>query len=568
MSSTAKIIALIAMLQGLAVLVLKRSLEAESWLVSIPSLHVALWTVVLTVPLLTYLLLDSDNHARCFRSTAVTGLVLGLIAAYIGYEMSPFNEFPVDSIVAIYIASITIVTFKISVFCRSRWLDRTNDYVTLLRYSWRHAFIVAGSLLFTGILWVVLALWAGIFNLIGIDFFDTLFYQDWFALPLSTVAIAAGILIFRQIDTLIDTLTRFFRVLLQYLLPLLAAVAVLFLISLPFQGISSLWENGLGTSLLLWMSALLLFFTNAVFQGDRAAIYPAWILKVISLMLLSLPIISLLGAYGMWLRIDQYGWTIARFWGALTTLFLLTFSLGYGWLIAAHREAWTQYLGKVNVPMAWALTAVLLVVNSPLLNPRTLALESQLNQAEVGAQIQGTDWQYIHRYLGRPGYQEINRVADLNPQLTREELLQLDGDKELLVSDRIVILGALSKLPPQLMEALNIRFQASPLRLFVAQISPASEYPRRFIASNESGYSWLETVLVSIDESGKYTVEPLEKLCSMSEEQIIQHLEEGQITTQIEEREIISIGNFKLQRMQSQSSPCEDSNEEPTDEVN
>ena len=129
------------------------------------------------------------------------------------------------------------------------------------------------------------------------------------------------------------------------------------------------------------------------------------------------------------------------------------------------------------------------------------------------------------------------------------------------------MLGELSELPPQLMEALNIRFQASPLRLLVAQIAPASEYPRRFIASNESGYNWLETVLVSIDESGKYTVEPLEKLCSMSEEQIIQHLEEGQITTQIEEREIISIGNFKLQRMQSQSSPCEDSSEESTDEL-
>ncbi|RMA82571.1 uncharacterized protein DUF4153 [Umboniibacter marinipuniceus] len=556
MASTAKILSVIAIIQGLAVLALKRSIEAESWLVTIPSLHVALWTMVLTIPLLSYLLLDSHNWRRSIKPIGFSGLVFGLLGAYTGYEMGPYKAFPVDSILIIYIICIFLLSFKVSVFCRTRWLNGTNDYSMLLKFSWRHAFLGAGSLLFTGVLWLVLALWAGIFNIIGIDFFEKLFYKDWFALPVTTVSLASGILIFRQIDTLIDTLTRFFRVLLQYLLPLLAAVSAMFLLSLPFTGMSSLWGNGFGTSLVLWMNALLLFFCNAVFQGDSAPIYPSWLRKLLAIMLLSLPILSLLGAYGMWLRIDQHGWTIARFWGVITTLFLLLFSLGYGLLISRYRVTWTQHLGRVNVPMAWILCSVLVTVNSPLINPRALALESQLSRAAPSDQLKNTDWKYIHRHLGRVGDQTIDTVLSNNPQLTRDELLQLNGENNLLVSERIVLLGGLPELPTNLVTALNAHFQPSAMRLFVAKVASTPDNPERFLAANESGYNWTEIVLMIPTDKGDYIVEPLEKTCAMTEERLIKLLEVSEIESDVEQREIIRVGELILQRQHNVNSSC------------
>jgi hypothetical protein len=305
--------------------------------------------------------------------------------------------------------------------------QRANEielsYQVLFTYSWRNFLVTALSAVFVLVFWLILMLWGQLFKVIDIDFFFDLFTEEWFAMPVLTVAFGLGVIIFRDLIRVLDTITSLLHWLIKLLLPLVVSIAVIFLVSLPFVGLDVLWSTGRGTSLLLWLLAIMLFFTNAVYQdGREASPYPRVIHRLIFAGLVVMPIVSALSFYGLSLRIEQYGWSVERCWAFVAWLILSLFAVGYVVGIARRRDQWTGELARVNTGMGLVVLVIMLLTNSPVLDFRKISLSSQLGRVESGEiELKDFDFWYARHNLARPGYLAIEEmkqdIDDSDPEL-------------------------------------------------------------------------------------------------------------------------------------------------------
>jgi hypothetical protein len=402
----------IALAQGLALFALYRSVETDSWPSQSPPWSYPLWTLAIVLPLFLLLSLRHGNWRRVAASTALVGAALAVVAAYTGYQATPWNEFPSGTLLFTFVVSIAIACFKMLMYLQ-QFADRDAlRYEVLFTNSWRNFLVTALAGIFVQVFWLVLVLWAALFNAIGVRFFGTLFAEDWFLFPTLSVAFGIAITIFRDLHRVIDTIARLLSALLKILLPLVVAVAVLFLAALPFTGLEALWSTRNGTLLLLSLLAVMLFFTNAVYQdGRETQPYGTWVHRLIFVGLCAMPVISVLAAYGLSLRIEQHGFSVLRGWAALTWLLLTLFAVGYVVGIVRRRARWTADLAKVNTAMGFVVLTALLLANSPVLDFRKIAVSSQLARVDAGAlEPAQLDFRYFARQLARPGHLAIEEI--------------------------------------------------------------------------------------------------------------------------------------------------------------
>ena len=414
----------IAFVQGLCLLVLYRSVEYGFWPAQSPAWAFPLWTLAIAVPLLMLLALERSNYVSVTRHVATFGVLLAGLALYVGWQAEPFGEFPIESMTAAFVASIGLACFKALMYLQQRANRAPLTYQALFTNSWRNFLVGVLAGIFTLVFGLILLLWGQLFRVIGIDFFFDLFSEDWFLFPVLAVAFGLGISLFRDLTQVIDNITRLLHWLIKLLLPVLLLVAVVFLAALPFTGLEPLWSTGNGTALLLWLLAIALFFTNAVYQdGREGSPYALPLHRAIYAGLCVLPVIAALAFYGLTLRVLQYGWTIERCWAFVAWLLLALFALGYVVGVARRRDAWTGELSRVNTAMGLVVLVVMLLANSPLLDFRKISLKSQLARVESAEiALADFDFWYAKNHLGRPGYLAMEQMrADIG-----------DGDAELL----------------------------------------------------------------------------------------------------------------------------------------
>lgn len=416
----------VAVAQGLLLFGLYKTLDLDVWPSQNPLWFLPLWTLSLVLPLFYLLSIDSSNTKRVLLLLGGFAIVLTLLALYIGWQAEPFGEFPIYSLLSIFAFSMTVACFKALMYLQQQAAQLPMSYQVLFTYSWRNFLTLALSTLFILVFWAILWLWAGLFDVIGIEFFSNLFAQDWFIFPVLGFANGVGIIIFRELTQVIDSITHLLQGLIRLLLPFVVAIAAIFLLTLPFTGLDVLWATGRGTSLLLWLTAIILFFANAVYQDGRGdAPYPAGVHRLIYIGLFVLPFLSVLSFYGLWLRLDQYGWTVERTWAFVTWAILALFCAGYIGGIVQRKALWPSALGQVNTVMGLAVMAIMLAANSPLLDFRKLSLDSQLARLDAGTvTLHDFDFYYVRGNLARPGYFAIERIkaelGDSDPELLAE----------------------------------------------------------------------------------------------------------------------------------------------------
>lgn len=395
----------IALVQGIALLLLWRALTHETWPATQPVVNFPLWTIAVTYPALLLLSLESGRILRTVIRVSLFAAVLILPAAYIGWQASPQGEFPIESLVFVYVVTMGIACFKALMYLQHFAADAPVTYRTLFRYSWRNALVVG---LTAPLVWgvaLILFLWGALFGAIGIDFFADLFARDWFLFPVLAVVFGLGVLIFRRLATVIDGITSLLEGLIRLLFPLVVSVVTIFLATLPFTGLQPLWETGNGTALLMGINIIALFFANAVYQPGRRPPYPLIVHRLLYGGACLLPIVSLLAFYGLYLRIAQYGWTVERCWALVLCCLMALFSAGYAAGIVRRRDDWPEFLGGVNRIMGWAIVALTLLVNTPLLDFRAISLASQFARVERGdIEIHDFDFFYAREHLARPAW--------------------------------------------------------------------------------------------------------------------------------------------------------------------
>ncbi|WP_417583539.1 DUF4153 domain-containing protein [Nitrincola sp.] len=456
----AKLMALISLLQGLGLLYLHQAIELHYWPHQQPQWLFAFYSLVFIWPTMLLLGLDHNNGRAIVKLTLPFALLSGLLGYYVGHQVIPLEHIRFNALLYSFVFTMTIATFKALMYSQQWASGEKLTYSALFIWSWRNFLTLSLALLFAGSFWLVLMLWGALFEAINIDFFSDLFEERWFYYPAIALANGFGIIIFRNLTRIIDTITRLQQALMKFLLAVLTLVSLLFLSALPFTGLGPLWESG-GSSLILWMQALMLFFVNAVYQheSDKCP-YPLWLHRFIYIGVAVLPIYSLISYYGLSLRIDQYGWSLSRYWAFLIWFLLALFPLGYWWGIAKYRDRWTHQLGRTNLAIGLVVLGAMLIVNSPVLDFRKMVVADQLQRlADNKVKVDDFDLNYFRRHLARPGYDGLQTLkvqyAESHPGLVvRINALYNDRTQEQAVSTRDEFIAAITLLSDNPPEAL------------------------------------------------------------------------------------------------------------------
>lgn len=428
-SGVTPLLIVIAVLQGFALLGLHKSLEFEVWPAVSPAWLVALYAVAFVGPELLLLTLRRERLGRILSWTALYTGVVGLLGYYVGSQYAVGSQYvsshqgiEFSGLLPGLVITLSIATFKVSLYIQQFAYGGPLEYRTLLRDAWRTALTVTLALLFSVVVGGLLALWGALFAAINIDLFEDLFASEWFLYPALSLSHGLGIALLRRQSHIFDTIIGALRILARVILAILCLVSVMFLVTLAFTGLEPLWASG-GSHLVLWLLALMLFFVNVVYQAEPEQHgYALWLHRAVYIAVALLPIYSAISCYGLGLRIAQYGWTLERCWAALVWVLLTLFNLGYCLQILRRRDRWERGLGQVNIVAGLLVMFAMLAVNSPLLDFRLIALDSQLSRLERGeVSVEEFDFGYLDRELALPGDQALRelreRYAESHPQV-------------------------------------------------------------------------------------------------------------------------------------------------------
>lgn len=415
-----KLMILISLVQGFILLLLHQSIELDFWPNHAPEWLFSFYSMIFIGPTMLLLGLRKDQEYSAIKWVLPFTVIAGILGYYTGNQAIPLQHIKYDALFFPLILTMVIAAFKALIYVQQFNSGEKFSYSLLFTWSWRNFLTLSLSLLFAACFWGMLMLWGGLFKSIEIDFFMDLFTEKWFYYPSISLANGFGIIIFRNLSNVIDTITRLQQALMKFLLIVLVLVSILFLGTLPFTGLNPLWESG-GSSLILWMQALMLFFVNAVYQDDPdIRPYQIYLHRFIYIGVLLLPIYSAISFYGLSLRVDQYGWSLLRCWAFLIWFLLALFPIGYAWGIIKMRDNWLHQLSRVNVSMGLVVLAAMLLVNSPFLDFKKIVVESQINEiSSKGVVIDDLDVDYFRKKLAKPGYialQELKlQYASTNP---------------------------------------------------------------------------------------------------------------------------------------------------------
>lgn len=431
--SSRSTIVLIALLQGLALYAVQQT--GEGWPFQDIASRYRWYTWVLTVPTAVALTLVDLRDRRLWLHAGIGSAVVLALASWIGWNLggdaTGLNDGPLHWPFSISMAIAVFVTLPWWQF-RLQHAHWRATYDALFERAWQNGLTLALALAFTGLTWMLLWLWAELFQLVDIDFFRDLFREDAFIALATGCLFGFGVLIGRTQHRAIQVTRQVLFAICRGLLPLLSFIAVLFVLSLPFAGLEALWKTRSATWLLVIVSLLLVAFTNAVYQhdSDRAA-YPMWLRRLVDASLLVLPVYAGLALYAMGLRIGQYGWTLERFWGALVVLTVCGYAVGYALAVLRRRGRWLQPIERVNRWMCWVVLGVALLANSPLLDGVRISIASQVARLKDDpAVINANDALTLRFELGRRG-------VDALRELQQDPLLGKDARAVSVIKDAL-----------------------------------------------------------------------------------------------------------------------------------
>lgn len=410
-------LAAIGAAQGVAIWLL-----IETW----PEAHlaraaaVAALTFVAVASLVQHFAWTGRDGRRLLLLSLGTGVVYAAVAGWVGWSMpvvEGLSPTAADrSFVWFLISAATLYVLGPFLQILQRVGRLRFEYEALFEHSWNNFFVALVGALFVGALWTVLVMWGQLFELIGIGFFADLFEEEAFVWPVSGAAVGFGIALGRESERVVSTLRGITLAVFRGLLPLVCGVAIVFIASLPFTGLETLWETNHAAQLLLTWVGLTLLFLNAVYQDGKAESRPpTWIRRIIEAGLLVMNGFVGIAAYGMSLRIDQYGLTPSRMWGVLVAVVLGGYAIGYGVAILRRQGSWLSGLRRVNLAIALVIVAIGLLAHTPVLDPVGWSVDSQIARlVDRRSPAAEFDYGYLRFMLGREGRAALDALEDLD----------------------------------------------------------------------------------------------------------------------------------------------------------
>lgn len=350
--------------------------------------------LLVQVPLFMAMAVLRWRAPRLWAGAAALALVIALMG---GWVIAGLTQMPREhhSLLLRLAVALSLWWFVALAWFQA-WLEQGSwriPYARLFVLAWNNALVLALATLCVGLVWGILGLWATLFALLGVKVFVQLFSEPAFVWLCSGLLAGMGVWVGRTQERPIQMARQTLLALGRLLLPLMAWVLVLFVLALVFTGLQTLWATRFAAGLLMGVLLVHIWLVNAVYQDGRAGQgpYGRWVLHLVHASLLAMVVLAALACIAVGLRVAQYGWTVERVWAAVGAGFLSLYALGYAGAVlwqwrAPQTAAWLAPISPVNRVLSLVLLALLLALQTPVLDPQRISAASQLRQLLSGQQ--------------------------------------------------------------------------------------------------------------------------------------------------------------------------------------
>ena len=425
----------LGLLQGLALYYLYRASRDHVWPATDPFVFCPVLLTLVIVPVLWVSGLGHLPRKALVKWVVLAALITGGLGYYDVWRSvgAPVSEFIQTDVSQNQFPSALLWIFGFAGFycAQSLVLSASMDrrfvahYTTYFDNAWKLLIQIQFSLAFVGAVWSVLWLGAALFKLIGLDFFQEIINKAWFAIPASVFSFVCAIHLTDVRPTIVRSIRNLLLSLQSWTLPMLTLIVGGFLLSIPFQGLSTLWATKHAAVVLLCAAACLIVVINTAFQNGAVSDQIARVIRVSAraACMLLLPLLAI-AAYAIFLRVGQYGWTTDRVIASCCVVIGLCYAAGYAWA-AVRSSDWLGAIAPVNVAMSFVDLAVLLALFSPVLDPARISVNSQVQRLAQGLQAADTfDFNYLKFEGKRFGWAALEKLKDQpvgnDPNLVRD----------------------------------------------------------------------------------------------------------------------------------------------------
>lgn len=401
----------LGLLQGLALYLLYYAHEHKAWPATEPNLFAPFLLVSLYVPLLT---LQAFGNLRKFTLIVWVPIAAAIAAGFAWYDIwhgwPEGNALPSAAVVIFTAVFLFIVHALIS--CGEADRRIIARYPVLFDLTWKQGVQLVIAAAFAGAFWIVLYLGVALFDMIKLDFFRKFIEHDWFAIPVTTLVFAVAVHITDTRTGLVRGVRSLALMLLGWLLPVIALIAFMFLISLVFTGLDPLWQTRWATGLLIFAAFVLVALINSAYQDGNPEQRPHHVLRVAgTLGSVLLIFIMALAGYALYLRIAQYGLTVDRIDSAACVLVLGFLAIGYT-VAAVLPGLWLKLIERWNVFTTFLALGVLFALFTPIADPLRLSVNDQVSRLERGIVApKNFDFFYLRYSGGRFGKDALSELS-------------------------------------------------------------------------------------------------------------------------------------------------------------
>ncbi|CAD5351621.1 DUF4153 domain-containing protein [Citrobacter freundii] len=336
----------------------------------------------------------------------------------------------------------------------SRQQTRYAQFYTQL---WLNTLTLLIVFISNGLFWLVLLLWSEMFKLVGIPFFSTLFFDtDWFGYVAFGLITALAVVLARTQSRLVTAVQKLLTFIATGLLPLVALLALMFILTLPFTGLEAISQRVSAAGLMSTLTFSLLLLMAMVREPQKEALpYPGALRYLIKCALAVTPIYTLIAGWALWVRIQQYGWTPERLHGVLVVVVLLAWSVGYLVSILRRGHNPLEIQGKVILGVSLLALGLLVLLSSPVIDAWRISVNSHMGLYHSGKIKPDQVSLYMLDHSGKPGRaalevlqkdvafnQDSKRRRDLNSLLqgSRDPVKELTATQ--LVSKVVIAPGS------------------------------------------------------------------------------------------------------------------------------
>ncbi len=284
----------------------------------------------------------------------------------------------------------------------SRQQTRYAQFYTSL---WLNALTLLIVFISNGLFWLVLLLWSEMFELVGITFFKTLFFEtDWFVYVAVGLITALAVVLARTQSRLVVAVQKLLTFIATGLLPLVALLALMFMLTLPFTGLEAISQRVSAGGLMSTLTLLLLLLMAIVREPQKEALpYPGALRYLIKCSLVVAPIYMLIAGWALWVRIQQYGWTPERLHGVLVVCVLLVWAFGYLASILRRGRNPLAFQGQVILCVSLLALGLLILLSSPVIDAWRISVNSHMGRYHSGKIKPDQVSLYMLDRSGKPG---------------------------------------------------------------------------------------------------------------------------------------------------------------------